>query len=102
MKKYLPRIIDKELKLALESMGAVLIEGPKWCGKTTTGLHHANSFIKMQDQSNMVNNKLIAETSPSLLLEGEMPVVMHRKNNCEWVVVQPLEDWIELYKEGMK
>lgn len=33
--------------------------------------------------------------------EGEMPVVMHRKNNCEWIVVQPLEDWIALYKERM-
>lgn len=34
--------------------------------------------------------------------EGQMPVVMHRKNHSEWVVIQPLEDWIELYKEGMK
>ena len=32
--------------------------------------------------------------------EGEMPVVVHRKNNCEWVVIQPLSDWIELYKES--
>lgn len=31
---------------------------------------------------------------------GEMPVVMHRRNNCEWVVIQPLEDWIELYKQS--
>ena len=32
--------------------------------------------------------------------DGEMPVVMHRKNNCEWVVVQPLDDWIKLYNES--
>lgn len=31
---------------------------------------------------------------------GEMPVVMHRRNDCEWVVIQPLDDWIELYKEN--
>lgn len=31
--------------------------------------------------------------------ENEMPVVMHRKNHCEWVVIQPLEDWINLYRE---
>ena len=31
---------------------------------------------------------------------GEMPVVMHRRNNCEWVVIQPLDDWINLYKNG--
>lgn len=30
----------------------------------------------------------------------EMPVVIHRRNDCEWVVIQPLPDWIELYKEG--
>jgi predicted AAA+ superfamily ATPase len=91
MKKYLPRIIDKELKLALESMGAVLIEGPKWCGKTTTGLHHANSFIKMQDPSNMVNNKLIAETSPSLLLEGEKPRLID-----EWQTAPILWDTVRV------
>lgn len=34
--------------------------------------------------------------------DGKMPVVMHRKNHCEWVVIQPLSDWIELYKEGTK
>ena len=33
---------------------------------------------------------------------GDMPVVMHRKNNCEWVVIQPLETWIEMYKEYQK
>ena len=33
---------------------------------------------------------------------GEMPVVVHRRNHCEWVVIQPLSDWIELYKEGSK
>ena len=33
---------------------------------------------------------------------GEMPVVVHRRNNCEWVVIQPLEDWIEMYKEFME
>lgn len=32
--------------------------------------------------------------------DGEMPVVMHRKNNCEWVVIQPLSDWIQLYRES--
>lgn len=73
MKKYYPRIIDDEIEFALGSMGAVLIEGPKWCGKTTTGLQHAKSFLKMQDPADMANNILIAKTSPSLLLKGEKP-----------------------------
>jgi uncharacterized protein len=73
MKKYYERLVDKELKLALESMGAVLIEGPKWCGKTTTALQHCKSVLRMQEPANMVNNLLIADTAPSLLLEGERP-----------------------------
>ena len=70
MKKYYQRLVDKELRLALDSMGAVLIEGPKWCGKTTTALQHSKSVLKMQEPANMVNNRLIADTVPSLLLEG--------------------------------
>lgn len=73
MKRYYPRIVDKEIELALESMGALLIEGAKWCGKTTTGLQHAKSYLKMQEPSDMVNNILIAKTSPSLLLKGDKP-----------------------------
>jgi len=73
MKKYYTRIVDKEIKLALESMGAVLIEGPKWCGKTTTALQHCKSVLRMQEPANMVNNLLIADTAPSLLLDGEKP-----------------------------
>ena len=40
--KYLPRIVDKEIDELMEIMGAVLIEGCKWCGKSTTGLYHRN------------------------------------------------------------
>lgn len=43
--KYLPRIADAELKMRLSYMGAVLIEGPKWCGKTTTAEQQANCSI---------------------------------------------------------
>lgn len=34
--------------------------------------------------------------------EGELPIVIHRRNNCEWVVIQPLKDWLEMYREAMK
>ena len=57
-------------------MGAVLLEGPKWCGKTTTALRFSKSSLKMQDPASLVNNKLIASTAPSLLLEGEKPRVI--------------------------
>ena len=45
MGKYIPRLIDKALKKELEAFGAVLITGPKWCGKTTSGLRHAKSAL---------------------------------------------------------
>lgn len=47
MKEYLHRIADKLLEERLEAKGAVLIEGPKWCGKTTTAKQKAKSFISM-------------------------------------------------------
>ena len=73
MKKYLPRIADKLLEDRLNAKGAVLIEGPKWCGKTTTAKQMANSFISM-DKPDMTNQyKKMAELSPSTLLEGDTP-----------------------------
>ena len=70
---YKNRIADKELQELLESSGAVLIEGAKWCGKTSTGLHLAKSVIYMQDEDNAAMYKQMASTKPSLLLEGETP-----------------------------
>ena len=71
--KYLPRIADAELALALDAMGAVLIEGPKWCGKTSTAEHIAKSVLYMQDPDIYDETMLKANTKPSLLLEGDTP-----------------------------
>lgn len=49
MKHYLPRLVDKLLVDELEAFGAVLITGPKWCGKTTTGLNQAKSALFLQN-----------------------------------------------------
>ena len=49
---YLERIADKHLKERLDAMGAVLIEGPKWCGKTTTAEQQAGSVLRLQDPDN--------------------------------------------------
>lgn len=71
--KYLRRVADKVLQERLEAFGAVLIEGPKWTGKTTTAEQHAKSLIKLQDPD-MANEYLAtAATKPSLLLKGEKP-----------------------------
>ena len=48
-KNYLPRIVDTLLADRLEAVGAVLIAGPKWCGKTTTAEQQAKSILKLQD-----------------------------------------------------
>ena len=71
--KYLNRITDKVLDAALEASGAVLIEGPKWCGKTRTGLEKSNSVLYMQDPDQSTSYQKAADTKPSLLLQGETP-----------------------------
>lgn len=73
MKKYLPRLIDKVLEDELEAFGAVLITGPKWCGKTTTGLNQAKSSLFLQNPDEREQNLKLADIKPSLLLEGEKP-----------------------------
>lgn len=70
---YLHRTSDIILEERLEAFGAVLIEGPKWCGKTTTAEQVAKSVIKLQD-TDMRNEYLAtAASKPSLLLQGETP-----------------------------
>jgi hypothetical protein len=70
---YLPRICDAELQEALAVMGAVLIEGAKWCGKTSTAGNMARSTLYMQDPDNARSYWEMADTKPSLLLQGEAP-----------------------------
>lgn len=73
MKEYLPRIADKLLEERLDAKGAVLIEGPKWCGKTTTAKQRAKSFISMDLPDMTKQYQQMAELSPSTLLEGATP-----------------------------
>lgn len=71
--EYLERIADKHLKDRLEAMGAVLIEGPKWCGKTTTAEQQAGSVLQMQDPDNREDYLATAAVRPSNLLIGDTP-----------------------------
>lgn len=70
---YYRRIVDKELLFRLSCTGAVLITGPKWCGKTTTGEVQAKSVLKMQDPDFRDGYLATANAKPSLLLKGEKP-----------------------------
>ncbi|MCF0177646.1 MAG: ATP-binding protein [Bacteroidales bacterium] len=71
--KYLARIADKMLQERLETFGAILIEGPKWTGKTTSAEQHARSVLKMQDPDKADEYIETAATMPSLLLKGDKP-----------------------------
>jgi len=82
---YLSRISDEKLKLFLRAKGAVLIEGPKWCGKTSSAEELAGSVLYMQDPDKAAMNKATAQSKPSLLLEGETPRLLD-----EWQVAPEL------------
>ena len=73
MHGYLPRIVDEEIKNKLTYVGGILIEGAKWCGKSTTGLHHAKSFIEFQNPDKKQEYDEIKNTQPSLFLKGDKP-----------------------------
>ena len=69
--KYLNRVVDDEIKEKLSIVGAVQIKGPKWCGKTTSAKQMAKSILEMQNPDLQDNYIELANTKPSLLLEGE-------------------------------
>jgi predicted AAA+ superfamily ATPase len=73
---YISRISDKLLGSLLESTGAVLVEGAKWCGKTQSSLQVANSAVYLQDPDEGPGYLAMADTKPSLLLEGETPLLL--------------------------
>ena len=73
MKDYKNRIADRILAKKLEGKGAVLIEGPKWCGKTTTARQLARSVLDLGDSSVLKQSAQLIELSPKTLLEGKTP-----------------------------
>ena len=70
MEQYRPRIVDEELAARLGSAGVVLIEGPRACGKTATGRHHAASEVLLDVDAGL---RHAAELEPGLVLEGSAP-----------------------------
>ncbi len=82
MKKYLPRYTDQELKESLEYMGAVLITGPKWCGKTTTAKQQSKSIRELQHPIYGKSYLKLADTNPIELLNDEKPLLIffYKKN----------------------
>ncbi len=89
MKEYKKRIADKLLEYRLEEVGSVLIEGPKWCGKTTTAEQQAKSVLYMADPDNQKNYLEMADMRISMILKGETPRLID-----EWQIIPQVWDAI--------
>lgn len=87
IERYRPRIADKLLKRKLRGKGAVLLEGAKWCGKTTTAEQLCNSVLYMSEPEKREQNIQLARINPSLLLRGDKPRLID-----EWQVAPQLWD----------
>lgn len=89
MSSYKPRIADALLARKLKGKGAVVVEGPKWCGKTTTAEQLAKSVLYMSKPEDLKSNLLMADIDPAGLLEGETPRLLD-----EWQIAPSLWDAI--------
>lgn len=84
---YRPRIADKLLENKLKGMGAVLVEGAKWWGKTTTGEQHAASMLYMDNPKDRTSNIQMVKINPDFLLKGATPRLID-----EWQIAPELWD----------
>ena len=84
---YIPRIIDSLVDEYLQTFPAVSIEGPKWCGKTTTATNHSSSSFSLADPNGNFRNRELAKVEPTLALEGSEPHLVD-----EWQEVPALWD----------
>ena len=84
---YKSRIADRLLERKLAGKGAVLLEGAKWCGKTTTAEQIAKSVLYMSESGKIDQNRQLAKINPSLLLKGDKPRLID-----EWQVAPTLWD----------
>ena len=99
--EYIDRYLDDELEQWMSVIGAVLIVGPKWCGKTTTAEQFAKSVLKLQDIDRQEEYQMWLDIKPSKLLEGEKPRLID-----EWQMAPILWDGVrnsvdELQGEGL-
>ncbi len=88
---YLKRIVDEDLQLRLDSVGATIIVGPKWCGKTTTAEQKAKSILRLNDPDMREAYIATAQTKPSNLLKGENPRLID-----EWQEAPELWDAVRI------
>lgn len=95
--KYRPRIADRLLDRKLRGKGAVLVEGPKWCGKTTTAEQICKSVLYMSEPGKREQNIRLARLNPALLLRGDKPRLID-----EWQVAPMLWDAVRFEADHSK
>ncbi len=94
---YRKRTLDLVLEKKLLGKGAVVIEGPKWCGKTTTAEQVAGSVLYMATPNKVEQNRSLAEINPQLLLQGESPRLID-----EWQIAPKLWDAVRFEVDHRK
>lgn len=94
---YKKRIADSILQKKLKAKGAVLIEGPKWCGKTTTAEQISKSILYVANPENKEQNLMLADINPSLLLKGDVPRLID-----EWQLAPKLWDAVRFEVDHRK
>lgn len=87
MNNYKPRIVDSILQDKLEAKGAVVVEGPKWCGKTTTAMQFSKSILRMDEPSKRDGYIQLADIAPEQLLRGDTPRLVD-----EWQIAPKIWD----------
>ena len=97
MKEYRKRVADQLLADKLEAMGGVLVEGPKYCGKTTLAAQQAGSVLYMADPDTKDQNLSMASTNIKRLLQGDTPRLID-----EWQMAPQFWDAVrnEIDKRG--
>ncbi len=98
MAEYKKRIADVLLERKMLGKGAVLIEGPKWCGKTTTAKQLAKSVLDLGDSAVLIQSRQMIEISPGMLLNGSTPRLID-----EWQALPAIWDSIrsEVDRRGL-
>ena len=95
--EYKKRVVDEMLKKKLKGKGAVLIEGPKWCGKTTTAEQISKSILYMSNPESKEQNLTLADINPTLLLKGKTPRLID-----EWQLAPKLWDAVRFEVDHRK
>jgi predicted AAA+ superfamily ATPase len=89
---YLPRLIEKPITESMKTNGCIVIEGPKWCGKSTTSERFAKSVIKLQKPATYKQYRILADIGDDNLLSGEKPILFD-----EWQKIPELWDYVRNY-----